>query len=56
MLEQTDWDDWRKCQVCGAGTGAPCVARSGRVVYGRTDGVVVKLPQPHTVRVRRSGR
>lgn len=56
MIEPTDWDDWRKCRVCGARVGEACVARSGRVVWGRTDGVVVKLPQPHTVRVRRAGR
>lgn len=56
MLEQTNWDDWRKCRVCAARTGQPCTVRSGRVLAARPDGVVIKLPQPHTVRQRRAGR
>lgn len=45
-----DWLAYRKCRVCNAGCGNPCVARSGRIVDGRPDGVLRELPQPHTVR------
>jgi hypothetical protein len=54
-----DWDGLRKCSTCQRPTGRPCVARSGRIVNGRPDGVETELEQPHAhrrPRVRRSGR
>lgn len=51
-----DWDVYRACTTCGAQTGEPCRARSGRVEGGRPDGAAEVLTHAHAareVRVRR---
>ena len=56
MTEPVDWLLYRKCPVCQIGTGNPCVARSGRIVAGRPDGVRRALDHPHTLRRLRVAR
>lgn len=56
MSEPVDWLAYRKCRVCQRGTGNPCIARSGRIVGGRPDGVARDLAEPHTARRMRSQR
>jgi hypothetical protein len=51
-----DFNDFKRCPVCHAVTGAPCVALNGRVVNGQPDGVATRLPRAHTTRKRRKGR
>lgn len=51
-----DWGAYRSCGTCRRAMGMPCVARSGRVVDGRPDGVETELEQPHAHRKRRVGR
>lgn len=48
--QETDWSAFRRCRVCRAATGRPCVALSGRVAGGRPDGNPVELDVPHAAR------
>jgi hypothetical protein len=52
----TAWDRWRKCTVCLAPTGEPCVSLNGSVVNGQTDGVATVLLEPHRARLPRKER
>lgn len=55
-VDAVDWEGYRLCPTCRRPTGRPCVARSGRVVDGRPDGVEVELEQPHAHRKPRVRR
>lgn len=47
---------YRACPVCRVKLGEPCVSLSGKIVNGRPDNVRTELPQPHTLRKRRTRR
>lgn len=51
-----DWSTMRKCGVCGAKTGEPCIARSSTIADGRADESVYVLPRPHSLRLPRKGK
>lgn len=52
---QVDWQAYRQCPMCKAGTGVACWARSGRIIGGVPDGVGIALEQPHRLRRLRTG-
>lgn len=58
--EETDWNALRKCPICAAETGQPCLALSGLIAQfeagaARPDQVEVRLDVPHRARVWRKG-
>jgi hypothetical protein len=46
-----DWTTYRKCPVCSAETGQPCLSLSGLTPAGP---VAVEAPAPHSSRKPRS--
>lgn len=53
VVVPVDWSHYRKCDVCGAGLGAPCLLLSGRTGSGAA--VAVPADWPHGGRPMRSG-
>lgn len=50
------WNGYRKCPICRAEIGEPCVALSARIVEGRPDQVPVPLLLAHKMRQHRTSR
>lgn len=57
-MPEVDWSSWRRCPVCFAPLGDPCLVLTGRVIQGvhalvATD---VVRDRPHSVREPRTRR
>jgi len=50
----TDWSLYRKCSICDAEIGEPCVSQSGFIVGGQPDRVRTELAAPHKARKPRT--
>jgi hypothetical protein len=52
----TDWTRYRKCPICGAGTGHACFSMYARIHGGQTEGGPQLLTVAHGSRQTRRGR
>lgn len=48
-----EWDRYRKCDMCGAQIGEPCMALSG---YNADGSIKIVADRPHSGRKLRAGR
>jgi hypothetical protein len=58
-VSAVDWSRWRKCPVCFAAIGAPCMSISGGFSHGHpypvVEPVTVAADRPHSTRKPRTG-